>query len=105
MEIKKISSQNFGQIYFDSKDIERKIRLQIEDLPQKEKRQLYKSIFHNLHSDKYDVHVNKDGSVYVRNNQTGKKTEVFGMVPLFNKFQAALGYARINEIRDEYKSN
>ena len=40
MEIKKVSSQKFGQIYFDSKDLEMKVRLGIEDLPKKDKNKL-----------------------------------------------------------------
>lgn len=105
MEIKKVSSQNFGQIYFYSKDLEQKVRLEIEDLPQKEKNRLNALIFHNISSDKYDILVKKDGSVFIKNNETGNKTEVLGMVPLLNKFQTALGYARINEIRNEHKKN
>ena len=105
MKINKISSQNFGQIYFDSKDLEQKIRLKMADLPNRDKNKLNELIFRNMHSDKYDIHVKENGNVYIRNNQNGDKTEVLGMVSILDKFQAALGYARINEIRDEYNKN
>ena len=102
MKTNKISSQKFGQIYFESKDLEQKIHSKIEDLPYQRKNKLNGLIFRNMHSNKYDILVKNNGNVFVVNNHTGKQTEVIGLVSVFTKFQVALGFARVNEIKDEY---
>ena len=101
MQISKISTQNFGQLYFDNKNTELAVRLAIEDLPKEKRNKVYKLIAQNKMSSRFDIYVEKNGGVSVTDREKGGKLPVIGGHAL-SALEAALGYASIKERRNEH---